>query len=60
MFDRDIRFKTVEAWSDYRNGGALLISGEVQSIDDLKELKQLVDSTNPPIKVRWKIEIVQK
>ncbi|MEW6026649.1 MAG: hypothetical protein AB1599_05085 [Planctomycetota bacterium] len=63
----------IQQYPDFKNirlgvftgmGGSILITGHVKSKKDIDALKKLVDSTNPPVNVKYSLwiedEIAQK
>jgi hypothetical protein len=55
MIRNDARFNAVDV--GYELNGRLWIVGNVRSIADLTDLKQLVDSSNPPMEVSWNVDV---
>jgi len=56
---QDARFTEVRFgfFSKVGDSGSLMVLGQVDSEDDLKELKKIVESTSPPIVVKYKVEV---
>ena len=54
----DARFKNVWFEDFTGDGGVLMIGGYVDSTADLASLKQIVNSSSPPVAVRWRVDDV--
>lgn len=50
-------FKNVSLGHYTGDGGCIWVSGIVKSEEDLKSLKQIVESSNPPLHVKWSVVI---
>ena len=53
LIKKEKKFNNVLAGSSTANNGCITVQGVVNSEADLKELKTLVKSTNPPLTVDW-------
>jgi len=51
------KFKNIKLGHYTGNGGCIWILGEVEIKKDLIELKQLVNSSNPPLQVKWNVQV---
>jgi hypothetical protein len=53
----DARFSNVEVYVYTGLDGSIAVRGFVRSDPELAALKQLVQSTNPPTAIAWKVRV---
>ena len=51
------KFKNIKLGHYTGNGGCIWILGEVETKKNLMKLKQLVNSSNPPLEVKWNVQV---
>jgi hypothetical protein len=57
MLGQDPRFVGVHVIETAREGGVIQVSGTVASLETLRQLRQLVEASNPPVGVLWAVDI---
>ncbi len=60
LIEKNAKFIEVNSSSYTGNGGCLIIIGYTETEEDLNDLKRLVESTNPPLFIKWKVRIRNK
>lgn len=55
---KDARFCSVRAVESARNGGTLLLTGTVANDADLKSLREILETSTPPVGVTWSVEVL--
>lgn len=53
----DSRFTDVHLGEFTGGGGRLMVYGRVHSTEALSDLQAIVDESNPPVNVEWRVEV---
>jgi hypothetical protein len=58
LLHADTRFADVQAAQFSGQGGSLAVHGYVSTVTALQDLKRLVESTSPPVRVLWFVRVL--